>query len=373
MTITNNRGILEGRVITPSDFVADKSAFIDVRLAGSEGKASYSFIGPGVTQNKDAFVNLAEPHGYCIGAASMQPGVVNNPHLHYTAEVFMCLSGEWRMDIGVPVEHSLIVRPGDVFSVPTWVFRSFENIGNEEGFLYTVLGGDDPGGIVWAPWVLREARATGLALNTEHEVVEVDDDDDWTGLIAPISDEMMSRIPHLDERDVISRLVRADDRQWYRDALLSTAGVANGVDVASVIGCGVNQNRDVAPAITYPHGFSLQWLRAAVGAETGRHVIDEPAVVILTDGEWEIEVDGSSGSETVSCPARGSIISIPQGVVRNFRNIGGQRAELILVVGQDRAAVQWSTDVVASARARGFVIDANGFVGDRDLVDINSR
>lgn len=373
MTIANRAGVLSGRVIEPSDFVADQSAFIDVRLPRSRGKASYSFIGPGVTQNKDAFVNLVEPHGFCVGAASMQAGVVNNPHLHYTAEVFMCLSGEWRMDIGVPVEHSVVIHPGDVFSVPTWVFRSFENIGNDEGYLYTVLGGDDPGGIVWAPSILRAARATGLALNADHEVVEVGDGDNWDGLIAPISDDLLARIPHIDATDVIARVVHRDGRAWRRDALLSAVGRVDGVEFANVIGCGVAENRDVDPPIHYPHGFSLQWLRAASGSDTGVHSCDETSVVVLVEGSWAIDVEGPGGWDDATCPREGSIVSIPRGVRRNFRNVGTGSAEMILVVGADWARLTWDSKVVAAARERGFVIDANGFIGDKDLVDINTR
>jgi hypothetical protein len=50
---------VDRRVIEPDRFVADTSAFVDVRLEGSAGKASYSFIGPGVSQNADQVVNLS--------------------------------------------------------------------------------------------------------------------------------------------------------------------------------------------------------------------------------------------------------------------------------------------------------------------------
>ena len=61
---------VDRRVIEPDRFVADTSAFIDVRIPGSAGKASYSFIGPGVSQNAGQTVNLVEPHGFNVGAAT---------------------------------------------------------------------------------------------------------------------------------------------------------------------------------------------------------------------------------------------------------------------------------------------------------------
>jgi mannose-6-phosphate isomerase-like protein (cupin superfamily) len=372
-TTSNESGdVIRRRVIEPSQFVADKSAFIDVRLPRSQGKASYSFIGPGVTQNKDAFVNLGEPHGYCIGAASMLPGVVNNPHLHYTAEVFMCLSGEWRIDIGSPVEHSLFVRPGDVFSVPTWVFRSFENIGDHEGFLYTVLGADDPGGIVWAPHILRAARETGLALNLDHEVVEVEPGSDWTGFIEPINDDQLRRIPRLTDAEVSSRLVRFGDRAWTHDALLSSVGNPMGLDYAPVIGYGMSEKRDAVPPITYPHGFSLQWMRGTGGCTSGVHSTDVSCVVVVMSGEWRIDMtDPTTGVTTTVSPTVGAIVSVPRGWMRSFSVEA--TGEILVVCDGDRSRVAWDSAVVSSARERGFVIDANGFVGDRDLVEINRR
>jgi mannose-6-phosphate isomerase-like protein (cupin superfamily) len=371
-TSTEASEVIRRRVIEPSQFVADQSAFIDVRLPRSEGKASYSFIGPGVTQNKDAFVNLGEPHGYCIGAASMLPGVVNNPHLHYTAEVFMCLSGEWRMDIGSPVEHSLVVRAGDVFSVPTWVFRSFENIGDHEGFLYTVLGEDDPGGIVWAPQILRAARETGLALNLDHEVVEVSPGNDWAGFVEPITDEQLRRIPRLTEEEVSSRVVRFADRAWTHDALLSSIGNPRGLDYVPVIGYGMSQKRDAIPPITYPHGFSLQWMRGAAGCTSGEHAMDASCVVIVMSGEWRIEMTNPvTGVTTSATPGVGAIVSVPRNWVRSFDVVVD--GEILVVCDGDRSQVSWDEAVVRAARERGWVIDANGFIGDRDLVEINRR
>ena len=116
-----------------TEFHADTEAFVDVRLPRSQGKASYSMIGPGVSQNAGQKINLVEPHGFNIGAASMPHGVVNNPHLHFTAEVFLCTRGSFEMAVGRHGEQKLVMNAGDVFAVPTWVFRGFTNIGDDDG------------------------------------------------------------------------------------------------------------------------------------------------------------------------------------------------------------------------------------------------
>ncbi len=92
---------LDRRIIPPSEFVADASAFIDVRLPDSQGKHNFSFIGPGVSQNPDAHVNVRDPHGFNIGAAGLPPGTVNNQHLHFTAEVFVSIGTDVEFNVDV--------------------------------------------------------------------------------------------------------------------------------------------------------------------------------------------------------------------------------------------------------------------------------
>ena len=183
---------LRSRVISPDEFHADTEAFVDVRLPRSQGKASYSMIGPGVSQNAGQKINLVEPHGFNIGAASMPHGVVNNPHLHFTAEVFLCTRGSFEMAVGRHGEQKLVMNAGDVFAVPTWVFRGFTNIGDDDGWVFTVLGGDDGGGIIWAPSVLREAAETGLYLNADYDVHTLYDAASSTGR-APVPEHHGAR------------------------------------------------------------------------------------------------------------------------------------------------------------------------------------
>ena len=93
------------------------AAFIDCRTPGSDRKDNYSFIGSGVSQNAEQFVNLTEPHGFNLGAAGMPNGVTNNLHLHFTAEVFINFGGKFRLRWGVDGEQGEYVsHDGDVIS-----------------------------------------------------------------------------------------------------------------------------------------------------------------------------------------------------------------------------------------------------------------
>ena len=86
---------LQRRHIRRSQYRSCDDAFIDVRLPGSTPKENYSIVGPGVTQNADQVVNLREPHGFNIGAAGLAPGITNNLHLHFTAEVWPAPGSPW--------------------------------------------------------------------------------------------------------------------------------------------------------------------------------------------------------------------------------------------------------------------------------------
>ena len=72
---------------------------------------------------------------------------MNSLHFHNTAEVFFVLSGKWRFFWGVDgYADEVILQEGDIFNIPTRVFRGFENVGTDYGMIIAILGGDDSGG-----------------------------------------------------------------------------------------------------------------------------------------------------------------------------------------------------------------------------------
>ena len=118
-------------------------------------------------------MHIVEPHGFNIGGARQPPGCVNSQHSHDTAEVFVVHSGSWRFDLGEHGDDARIaLYPGDVISLPTGMFRGFTNIGEETGYLFAILGGDDPGRVLWAPQVFDMARNYGLVLLENGSLVD---------------------------------------------------------------------------------------------------------------------------------------------------------------------------------------------------------
>ncbi len=164
---------MEARVVRYADLKPCYNAFIDTRTPGSEAKENFTIIGPGVSENPAQHVHIAEPHGFNIGGARQPPACVNSQHSHDTAEVFVVHSGTWRFDLG---EHGtdaqVAIGPGDVISLPTGMFRGFTNIGQDSGFLFAVLGGDDPGSVLWAPRVFDMAADYGLVLLENGQLID---------------------------------------------------------------------------------------------------------------------------------------------------------------------------------------------------------
>jgi mannose-6-phosphate isomerase-like protein (cupin superfamily) len=168
-----SREAMEARVVRYLDLRPCYNAFIDTRTPGSEAKENFTIIGPGVSENPEQFVHIAEPHGFNIGGARQPPNCVNSQHSHDTAEVFLVHSGQWRFDLGEHGEDAQVyIGPGDVISLPTKMFRGFTNVGTETGFLFAVLGGDDPGKVLWAPKVFELAAKHGLVLLETGQLVD---------------------------------------------------------------------------------------------------------------------------------------------------------------------------------------------------------
>src|SRR5210317_720738 len=150
---------MESRIVRYGDLKPCKTAFIDAHTPGSDQKENFTIIGGGVSESPDQHVHISIPHGFNIGAAGQPPKCRNSLHDHRTAEAFFVLSGRWG-DAG-----EVVLEPGDIFNIPTGIFRGFENIGTDYGMIMAVLGGDDAGGGVhWAPQVIEDAADHGLVL-----------------------------------------------------------------------------------------------------------------------------------------------------------------------------------------------------------------
>lgn len=359
---------IDRRVVGPDDFVADTAAFVDVRLEGSAGKASYSVIGPGVSENSDQVVNIAESHGFSVGAASMPHGVVNNQHLHYTAEVFICTRGRWQMRLGQHGDQRVDIGPDTVFSAPTWAFRGFQNVGGDDSWLFAVIGGDDTGGVLWAPQVLEAAADTGLYLSPGHVVLDAKAGDRIAEVVGPVDEARLVELDSYTDDEIRELIVDPGRLEWSRSALLSSVLPGHASAMAPVIGFGLTEDRRHRPPIWTPHGFTLEWLRLEPGASTGPHRIARPQALLLVEGQWRISFN-RGGDQVSRAAAEGSVVSAPANCWREFSNPGASRATCVVVcAGDERARAEWDPAVVEAALDRGWGHDASGYLAPVDLL-----
>ena len=156
-----------------SDLVPSKLPFVEGKLEGHKNRKNYSIVGPGVAEDISQSIKISTPHSFNLGAVSAMPRNGSGLHSHTTAEVFIIFSGKWRFYWGNEGKDETILSAGDIISMPTNMFRGFENAGDQEGTMFVVLGGDDPGIITWLPSVLEKAKTTGMALLNDNTLIAV--------------------------------------------------------------------------------------------------------------------------------------------------------------------------------------------------------
>lgn len=364
------------RLIKKSEYSACTEAFLDCRLPGSVPKENYSLIGPGVTQSKSQVINLREPHGFNIGAAAMPNGVTNNLHIHFTAEVFMCLRGEWLFRWGSKGEQgSYVVKAGDVFSVPTWIFRGFTNVGQDDGWLFTCLGEDDTGGVIWSPDIMRAANETGLFLSEQNELIDVTNGEalpEGQSFIKPFPQDAIEELRVVSPEEMRSRILIKDERAFSKMALMDAVLPGHGAELAPVIGYGITQDRNQHPVITNPHGFTIEWLRIPVGKTVGSFRIQEKMVLIQTQGKMRIDYNLGKPDVSVDVNAEDTC-SIEGGVWRKFTNTGNEPVEcLIISAGDQRKYPEFNQELVDFALQYGIEKDASGYLVKSGLIVNNS-
>lgn len=364
--------IATDRLVRREDLVPCTLAFIDCKIPGSQGKINYSIIGAGVTQSDDQFINIAEPHGFALGVAAMPHGVTNNLHFHYTAEVFQVFRGEWLFRWGPEGKDGEIIgRAGDVLSIPTWVFRGFTNIGPDDSWIFTMLGQDESGGVVWHPDILHQAAEQGLYLTKQNMLVDTTTglgkpaDDD---LIRPVSQAEMASFRRYSQEEMVQRLVRFADLEWSDAALLDQALPGHASALAPVIGLGLSEDRNASAPIMNAHGFSLSWLRIKSDNQVGPFRIAEKQVLIVKEGAVEIILGrGSETSRAIAEPW--STFSIPGGVWRTLRSVGdGPALMTVTTQGDGRTKIEWDSDIGRQAEAHGIARDPNGYLAPLALL-----
>lgn len=360
------------RVVRRAGMVPERVAFIDCKMPGSHLKENYSLIGPGVTQSKEQKVALSEPHGFSLGVAAMPAGITNNLHIHYTAEVFMIYKGTWKFRWGANGDEGEVIgNAGDIVSIPTWIFRGFTNVGDTEGWIFTALGADETGGIIWHPRILANAAEHGLYLTRDNMMIDTAEgaakpaDED---LMEPMTDAQIAGLRKYTVEEMSKQVVWSRDRKWSGRALLDSALPGHGGELAPVLGNGLSQDRDQAPSIMNPHGMSLEWGRIPEGGQIGPFSIGEKQAMIVFSGSVDVAQDPAY-PDVVQTVGAQDLYSFPENTWRTLRATPGQNAEFVLMTaGDQKKRITWTPEIVSAAAQANLAIDHNGYVAELDLL-----
>lgn len=303
---------MEQRVVRYADLRPCYNAFIDTRSPGSEKKENFTIIGPGVAENPEQFVHIAEKHGFNIGGARQPPACVNSQHSHDTVEVFVVHTGNWRFNIGENGDDvQVLAGPGDVITLPTNMFRGFTNVGDDLGYLFAVLGGDDAGHVLWAPYVFDMARDYGLVLLESGELI-----DTAAGQVVPEGARLMPRTTAEQvAKAYIPTLAEAESLVWRSDDLQETS-------VRPII--------DPEGPFDWDHGFTLARLDIAPGGHLSAEIVDYPEVLFVQSGK--LTLNWGEGKLELG---KGDTITIPMGLERKLSSETG--ASLYRVRGVETA------------------------------------
>jgi mannose-6-phosphate isomerase-like protein (cupin superfamily) len=321
--------LLAERLVRYSELRPCTTAFIDTRTPGSAEKENFTIIGPGVAENPDQHVHIDIPHGFNIGGARQPPGCVNSQHSHETAEVFVIHSGTWAFYLGPNREDGKVtLGPGDTISIPVHVFRGFENVGSEVGYMFAVLGGDNPGHVTWSPYVFDNAKEYGLILLDDGSLV-----DTRKGETVPAGKRAM---PATTDTDVAAlRRLKANE---MGDCVVTRAELQPTEHRAlpqlrefPIIGASGDAEGIAAGKMGWSHGFQLRHVCVDPGTATSQHQRHEEEVILMQTGVLSVELPEGN----IELHA-GDVFTVPIESPRVFANKGNATAEAYIVRGGDQ-------------------------------------
>ncbi len=314
---------MEKRIVRYGELKPCRTAFIDAHTPGSNSKENFTIIGGGVSESADQHVHIKDTPGFNIGAAGQPPKCRNSLHSHRTAEVFFVLKGRWRFFWGRwGNAGEVVLEEGDIFNIPTGIFRGFENIGTDYGMIMAILGGDDAGGgVIWAPQVIEDAREHGLVLGENGKLYDSKKGQALPDGIKPmplLTDEELKAFPETPVTDVVRDYVA---RYWDLMALAQKAP-------AKVIG----ENA----LLRDKPGFEVELLTRGSIPEAA-YVNERHEVLMVMRGHWKLTWDGG---ESILAP--GDTCAVPPGLKHSLTpSMTGEASLYRVVATGDKAGFTW--------------------------------
>jgi len=154
-----------------------------------------------------------------------------------------------------------------------------------------------------------------------------------------------------------ARVVTTGERRWSHRALLDSVLPGHASALAPVLGYGMTEDRDHSPKVANPHGFSIEWLRIEPGNRVGVYTADAKQVLMVYGGTADVVLNEDQD------------VHVEAEAWDSYSAVGDVALELVVMTAGDaRPKLRWSPKVAHAAADAGWVLDASGFLAERDLV-----
>lgn len=249
----------------------------------------------------------------------------------------MVYKGSWRFYWNNDEKQETVLHEGDIISLPTNMFRGFENVGEVHGMCFSILGHDDAGGgVVWAPRVIKEAKGHGLILLEDGKLVDTTIGEtipEGKQPMPPLTATQMATFDQYTPEQMAVHVGRAGTYtpSTYKGFPNQTPDTLTYYDIIGPMDS-EGHNFQVKPGDKNGDKFNVYGIESTAPGRTGKYSREVVEVMLVHRGEFEVTCEHEGESLTATLQD-GDIISFPKGAVRSIAPLGEGFA--YLVVGGD--------------------------------------
>jgi len=133
-------------------------------------------------------------------------------------------------------------------------------------------------------------------------------------------------------------------------------------EIYNIIGRGVSEDVNHYVPITDNQGFNVCIVECEAGKGTLHHDHETIEAFMPLSGTWKVFWGDDEDTNSVTI-GKFDVASVPIGLMRGFRNVGDEKAMLMVTVGgTDPGKCGWHANVVAEAARHGYKLGEDGNV-----------
>ena len=157
-----------------------------------------------------------------------------------------------------------------------------------------------------------------------------------------------------------TRVARFKDLESSKLPLLDAVIPGCEREIYNIIGRGVSEDRNHHVPITDNQGFNVCVVECEPGKGTLHHDHETIEAFMPLSGKWKIFWGDDEDTYHVIVE-KFDTVSVPIGAMRGFRNVGDEKAMLMVTVGgTNPGKCGWHKNVVAEAERRGYELAEDG-------------